>query len=121
MKPGWWMIFWGVWLSGAVLAQTPADSMTGNAAAMPAGTEEAEETEGAEARARPDFRDTSRYRFPAVADTVHHLQMMSYAMQLREYCANLRVSDDFVRNRLARFSQLTGREEDCNSLADYWN
>lgn len=67
----------------------------------------------------PDFRDTSRYAFPAVAQTTFDMQRLAYAMQLREYCANRRVPDDFVRERLARFSEMTGREENCNSLADY--
>ena len=67
----------------------------------------------------PELRDTSRYRYPAVAMTVLSLQLSTYAMQLREYCANRQVSDDFVRARLARFSQMSGREENCDSLADY--
>lgn len=66
-----------------------------------------------------DFRDTSRYAFPAVAQTTFDMQVLAYAMQLREYCANRRVPDDFVRARLTRFSEMTGREENCNSLVDY--
>lgn len=70
-------------------------------------------------RSEKDFRDTSRYAFRAVAATTFDLQMLAYAMQLREFCANRTISDDFVKARLARFSQMTGREEDCASLADY--
>lgn len=66
-----------------------------------------------------DFRDTSRYTFPAVAQTTFDMQLLAYAMQLREYCANRRISDEFVRDRLLRFSAMTGREEDCTSLLDY--
>lgn len=66
-----------------------------------------------------DFRDTSRYAFKAVAATTFDLQMLAYAMQLREFCANRTIPDDFVKERLARFSQMSGREEDCASLADY--
>ena len=40
-------------------------------------------------------------------------------MQLREYCADRRVSDDFVRERLQRFGRITGRAETCASLRDY--
>lgn len=87
-------------------AQNPAPP-----AAAPAGTPATPAT--------PDFRDTSRYAFPAVAQTTFDLQRLAYAMQLREYCANRRVADEFVRERLARFSEMTGREETCNSLADY--
>lgn len=66
-----------------------------------------------------DFRDTSRYAFKSVAGTTFDLQMLAYAMQLREFCANRTIPDDFVKERLARFSQMSGREEDCASLADY--
>lgn len=47
------------------------------------------------------------------------MQNLAYAMQLRDYCANSRVSDDFVRERLNRFSAMTGREESCQTLLEY--
>lgn len=67
----------------------------------------------------PEWRRTDAYRFPAIADTVRRLQHVAHAMQLREYCADRRVPDEFVRERLQRFGQLTGRAEDCASLLDY--
>lgn len=70
-------------------------------------------------QAARDFRDTSRYPFRSVAGTTFNLQMLTYAMQLREFCANRTIPDEFVKERLARFSRMTGREEDCASLADY--
>lgn len=66
-----------------------------------------------------DFRDTSAYIFPALSRTVRDMQHLAYALQLRDYCADDRVSDEFVRVQLARFSLLTGREETCGSLKDY--
>ena len=47
------------------------------------------------------------------------MQRLAFAMQLREYCSDRRVADEFVRGRLARFGQLTGRQETCRSLLDY--
>lgn len=91
----------------AGLLQQP-QPMWAQGAAAPAATAET-----------PDFRDTSRYAFPAVAQTTFDMQLLAYAMQLREYCANRRVPDEFVRERLTRFSGMTGREENCNSLVDY--
>lgn len=67
----------------------------------------------------PAWRDTSNYLFPAIAKTVTDLQNVAYAMTLRDYCADRRVPDDFVRERLTRFSAMTGREETCRSLMDY--
>nr|WP_068637121.1 hypothetical protein [Thauera butanivorans] len=67
----------------------------------------------------PEWRKTDGYRFPAVAKTVEDMQNLAYAMQLREFCANVRIPDDFVRERLNRFSAMTGREEDCRTLLDY--
>ncbi|MCV2218929.1 hypothetical protein NX068_15870 [Thauera sp. Sel9] len=67
----------------------------------------------------PEWRKTDGYRFPAVAKTVEDMQNLAYAMQLREFCANARIPDDFVRERLNRFSAMTGREEDCRTLLDY--
>lgn len=93
------------------LLQTTLPWAQDPAAPAPAGAADAAET--------ADFRDTSRYAFPAVAQTTFEMQRLAYAMQLREYCANRRVPDDFVRERLTRFSEMTGREETCNTLADY--
>ncbi|MCL2162295.1 MAG: hypothetical protein FWH56_10495 [Betaproteobacteria bacterium] len=75
--------------------------------------------EAPDASSGEDWRDTSGYPFPALADTVAAAQNMVHAMLLREYCANKKLPDDFVRGRLARFSRITGREEDCQSLLDY--
>ncbi|MDR1462996.1 MAG: hypothetical protein LBI68_07670 [Azoarcus sp.] len=66
-----------------------------------------------------DKRDTSGYGFPALAVTVAAAQNMAYAMILRDYCANARLPGKFVRERLALFSRMTGREESCRSLLDY--
>jgi hypothetical protein len=67
----------------------------------------------------PEWRRTDGYRFPPLADSVRRLQYTTLAMQLREYCADRRVSDDFVRERLQRFGRITGRAETCASLRDY--
>ena len=67
----------------------------------------------------PEWRRTDGYRFPALADSVRRLQFAAQAMQLREYCADRRVPDEFVRERLQRFGRMSGREETCASLADY--
>lgn len=77
------------------------------------------ESVSTEALARPEWRDTSGYRFPALAKTVADMQNLAYAMQLRDLCANARVPDDFVRERLDRFGEMTGRAESCASLLDY--
>src|SRR5574337_216979 len=71
--------------------------------------------------ARPDrsFRDTSGYRYPALSHTVRDMQNLAYAMQLRDYCADDRVSDEFVKTQLAHFSRITGRTETCRSLLAY--
>ncbi|MFN3984425.1 MAG: hypothetical protein ACK4KV_03000 [Rhodocyclaceae bacterium] len=104
-----------VWVVAALVFVAP---VFGQTEAVPGAAAEEPTPPAADDPPR-DFRDTSRYRFQAAASTVHDLQMLAYAMQLREYCANRRISDDFVRDRLARFSTMTGREEDCASLADY--
>ncbi len=83
------------------------------APAPPSATDEKEKKDA------DDWRDTRGYRFPAIAKTVEDMQYLAYAMQLREYCANRRVPDDFVRERLKRFSAMTGREENCRTLLDY--
>ncbi len=67
----------------------------------------------------PEWRRTDGYRFPAIADTVRRMQYSAQAMQLREYCADRRVPDAFVRERLQRFGRLTGREETCTTLLQY--
>ncbi len=66
-----------------------------------------------------NWRDTSAYPFHTLASISLRLQLVSQAMQLREWCANSAISDDFVRDRLARFSALSGRRETCRSLLDY--
>jgi hypothetical protein len=65
------------------------------------------------------FRDTSGYRFPALSRTLRDMQNLAYAVQLRDYCADERVSDEFVKAQLARFSAITGRPETCRTLLDY--
>ncbi len=65
------------------------------------------------------FRDIAGYRFGAPASTVRSMQHLATAMQLRAYCADPNVPDAFVRLQLQRFSELTGREENCRSLLDY--
>jgi hypothetical protein len=99
------------------------------AAAAPAGTQAGEATPAPAANpaATPpappppaaNWRDTKGYLYPAIATTVAAAQNMAYAMQLRDYCANPKVPDDFVRARLDRFARITGREETCQSLLDY--
>ena len=69
--------------------------------------------------ARPEWRNIDAYRLPALATTVADLQNLAHAMQLREFCADARVPDDFVRERLDRFGAITGRVESCASLLDY--
>ena len=96
--------------------QSPPPVATGSDAAPVA---EPNAGEAPDASSGEDWRDTSGYPFPALADTVAAAQNMVHAMLLREYCANKKLSDDFVRGRLARFSRITGREEDCQSLLDY--
>lgn len=76
-------------------------------------------TAAARPQARPEWRDVSGYRFPAVGKTVADMQNAAHAMRLRDYCADARVKDEFVRERLTRFSAITGREETCRTLLDY--
>ncbi|BAL23451.1 hypothetical protein AZKH_1121 [Azoarcus sp. KH32C] len=97
----------------------PAPSAAGNPAET-APTPGGKGTEkGAAAPKRPPFRDTAGYRYPAISSTVRDMQNMAYAMQLRDYCADDRVSDDFVKEQLARFSRVTGRTETCRTLLAY--
>ncbi|NMF87801.1 hypothetical protein [Aromatoleum petrolei] len=71
--------------------------------------------------AKPDrsFRDISGYRYPALSRTQGDLQSLAYALQLRDYCADERVPDDFVKAQLASFSRITGRTETCRTLLAY--
>lgn len=85
--------------------------------AQPAPAGEAERA--ARAEERPEFRDLTGYRFPPPAQTVRDMQNVAQAILLRDYCADARVSDDFVKERLALFSRITGRQETCRSLLDY--
>ena len=107
-------------LSSAAAAQTAAPSA---AAAAPAASGAPQGTQAAAAAPgkppRPEWRDTSAYRFPAIAKTVSDLQNLAHAMRLRDYCADGRVKDEFVRERLDRFSVITGRPETCRTLLDY--
>lgn len=72
-----------------------------------------------EVKADRSFRDTTGYRHPALSRTQRDLQNFAYALQLRDYCADDRVSDDFVKAQLARFSRITGRKETCRTLLAY--
>lgn len=66
------------------------------------------------------FRDTRNYTFTTSFNQLRrNLEVMALAMQLREFCTNREVPDAFVRDRLSRLSQLSGRGETCRSLADY--
>ena len=60
-----------------------------------------------------------RYHVPSLAQTVRELQHASLAIQLREYCADEKIPDAFVDERLAEFSRITGREENCRTLLEY--
>ena len=89
------------------------------APAMSQGAAALQKADRAVAASGEGWRDVGGYRFPALASTVAAAQNMAQAMILRDYCANAKVPDDFVRERLARFSRITGREENCQSLLDY--
>ncbi|MDR1662255.1 MAG: hypothetical protein LBR95_07525 [Azoarcus sp.] len=111
MPPQAWLVFLPLAVAGLssapVLAQeapSGQDSALAQRAAKPAGE---------------DGRDISGYRFPALALTVAAAQNAAYAMILRDYCADVRLPMEFVRERLTRFSRMTGREESCRSLLDY--
>jgi len=103
----------GLLLAVAAHAQTPGAPA---AAGDGLGADAAGQAATADDRA---WRDTAAYPFGAWADTTLRLELVAKAMQLRDYCANRRVPDDFVRERLRRFSALSGRQEDCRSLLDY--
>lgn len=65
------------------------------------------------------YRDLSAFMLPPPAVTVRDMQHLAIAMQIRDYCMNSGVPESFVRGRLERFSQLTGRTENCFTLLDY--
>jgi hypothetical protein len=71
----------------------------------------------------PDARKAGgkpyRYPMPAIAQTVREVQHSTQAMLLREYCADEKIPDKFVNERLALFSRQTGRAEDCSTLLEY--
>lgn len=67
----------------------------------------------------PEWRRTDAYVFRAIGDVRRRMQFVAHAMQLRDWCADRSVPDDFVRERLQRFGRMTGREESCNTLLDY--
>ena len=106
----------GAWAQGATPAVAPATSPS---ARPPATKGSKVGAPPAKPPARPEWRDTTGYRFPAVGKTVADMQNAAHAMRLREYCADARVKDEFVRERLERFSAITGRKETCRSLLDY--
>ncbi|MBN8442531.1 MAG: hypothetical protein J0M28_12665 [Thauera sp.] len=109
-------------LSNPAAAQIPAPPAAAPAPAAsgaPQGTPAAASVAAPGKPPRPEWRDTSAYRFPAVAKTVSDLQNLAHAMRLRDYCADGRVKDEFVRERLDRFSVITGRPETCRTLLDY--
>lgn len=41
------------------------------------------------------------------------------AWQLRDYCADPRIDNAFVAKQLEKFSKISGRNEDCNSIQQY--
>ena len=98
-----------------VTAQSPPPAAAENDTTVT----EPDKAKASDASSGKNWRDTSGSPFPALADTVAAAQNMAQAMILRDYCANKKLSDDFVRERLARFSRITGREEDCQSLIDH--
>ena len=73
----------------------------------------------APAPAVPEGRRTDAYVFRAIGDVTRRMQFVAQAMQLRDWCADRSVPDDFVRERLQRFGRMTGREETCTTLLDY--
>ncbi|NMG76270.1 hypothetical protein GPA25_16035 [Aromatoleum diolicum] len=84
----------------------------------PSGAATAATAEGA-GKPVESFRDTTGYRYPALSRTVRDMQNLAYALQLRDYCADERVSDEFVKAQLASFSRITGRTESCRTLLAY--
>ena len=109
-------------LSSPALGQTagtPAAAVPSAASGAPQGSQAGGAASGAGKAPSPEWRDTSAYRFPSLTRSVTDLQNLAHAMRLRDYCADARVQDEFVRERLARFSAITGREETCRTLLDY--
>jgi hypothetical protein len=100
-----------------VAPPAPAEAAAAAATGEGAGAQ-AEAGESA-AEGERAWRDTSAYTFGALAATALRPELVAKAMQLRDYCADQRVDDAFVRERLQRFSALSGREEDCRTLLDY--
>lgn len=95
-------------------------------AALPAQTVPAKADAPSAAAAAPElvkpdrsFRDTTGYRYPALSRTQRDLQNLAHALQLRDYCADDRVPDDFVKAQLASFGRITGRAETCRTLLAY--
>lgn len=110
----------GAWAQAATPAKAPTKAPAESPAARSAATKGSKAgAPPAKAPARPEWRDTTGYRFPAVGKTVTDMQNAAHAMRLREYCADARVKDEFVRERLERFSAITGRKETCRTLLDY--
>lgn len=89
--------------------------------AVPAGAlaQQAREPAPEQVAEMPEWRRTDAYVFRAIGDVTRRMQFVAQAMQLRDYCADRTVPDDFVRDRLQRFGRMTGRDETCTSLLDY--
>lgn len=107
MLPHPLIVYLALLLAGSACAQPPPPGAPQSASPASAG--------------KPDesFRDTTGYRHPALSRIVRDMQNLAYAMQLRDYCADDRVSDEFVKAQLARFSRITGRTETCRTLLAY--
>ena len=54
---------------------------------------------------------------PAVL--VRESSLAVQAWQLRDYCADPRLDNAFVAAQLEKFSKISGRNEDCNSIQQY--
>jgi hypothetical protein len=115
------LFFMSTLVTGQPAPDVPAQPSPPAAAAQSDTTSVAEpnKAEPPDISPKKSWRDTSGYPFPALADTLAAAQNMVQAMLLRDYCANEKIPDNFVLDRLARFSRITGREEDCQSLLDY--
>jgi hypothetical protein len=72
-----------------------------------------------EARAKAMGRDFSAQPAPP-ARVTHESALTTQAIQLLDFCNNPAVASDFVATRLEQFSKISGRQEDCTSLRDYW-
>ena len=100
-------------LFAAVVALMPLTALAQQAKAPAAAAARAP------APAVPEWRRTDAYVFRAIGDVTRRMQFVPQAMQLRDWCADRSVPDDFVRERLQRFGRMTGREETCTTLLDY--